>query len=87
MFEFAAYFNRPLKKWSQQLQNVEEFAISEDLYNMYLGCIRSSPWSFILSLAYEFGSKISPRESFFKLKIAILLSLVSQTSQEEGKIK
>ncbi|XP_076047750.1 minichromosome maintenance domain-containing protein 2-like [Oratosquilla oratoria] len=38
---------------------------------------QSSPWSFVLTLAYMFGSSVSIAGSFHKLKMALLLSLAS----------
>lgn len=43
---------------------------------------RSSPWSFGLTLAYLFGGDVCPPGSYFKLKLAILLSLMSQLDRQ-----
>jgi hypothetical protein len=37
----------------------------------------SSPWSFVLSLAYVLGESLSPRGALHRLKLGLLLSLVS----------
>jgi len=42
-----------------------------------------SPWSFVLSLAYLLGGNVTPRGTFFKLKLGLLLSLVG--SQDDGQ--
>eukprot|EP00092_Neocalanus_flemingeri_P035617 GFUD01038771.1.p1 GENE.GFUD01038771.1~~GFUD01038771.1.p1 ORF type:complete len:458 (+),score=167.48 GFUD01038771.1:51-1424(+) len=45
-----------------------------------------SPWSFVLSLAFLLGGSVTPRGTFFKLKLGLLLSLVcgQQHSQAGG---
>lgn len=66
-----------------QAQDGEGAHLSVDIYQMYLRSLTNSPWTFLLSLAYEFGSEICPRELFIKLKLSILLSLASTTSGDE----
>lgn len=41
---------------------------------------KSSPWSFAGCLAYFFGDSITPPGTYFRLKLGLLLSLVSQQS-------
>ena len=44
-----------------------------------------SPWSFVLSLAFLLGGNVSPRGTFFKLKLGLLLSLVcGQDDDQDG---
>ena len=46
----------------------------------------TSPWSFALSLAYEFGPSLCPKHTYFKLKLALLLSLVSVSGGGCGSV-
>ncbi|XP_064089582.1 minichromosome maintenance domain-containing protein 2-like isoform X2 [Macrobrachium nipponense] len=45
---------------------------------------QSSPWSLVLTLAYMFGTAVVPAGTFHTLKLALLLSLASCSSQKAG---
>jgi len=66
----------PVAKW-MILTNCSEIQLSPHLTQLYCNSHASSPWSFALSLVYEFGSHICPKQTYFKLKLALLLSMVS----------
>ena len=74
----------PVANW-RRFHN-SEIQLSSDFYLLYSSCSESSPWSFGLSLVYEFASEVCPKETFFKLKLAILLSLLSVSTDEDDFI-
>jgi len=63
-------------KW-MLVTECDQMQLSPYLMELYATSHESSPWSFALSLTYEFGHSVCPKHTYFKLKLALLLSLVS----------
>ncbi|XP_069129789.1 minichromosome maintenance domain-containing protein 2-like isoform X2 [Argopecten irradians] len=54
-----------------------KFTVLPEMINELHHDRRDSPWSFVLSLAFFFGGNISPCGTYLKLKLSLLLSLMS----------
>ena len=67
---------KPVTKWMMMTKRIQ-LQIPTDIYELYATSCESSPWSFVLSLVYEFGADFCPKQTYFKLKLGLLLSLVS----------
>ena len=68
---------------SRLLQLTGEVHLSPELEQLFRDRMES-PWSFVLSLAYMLGGNVTPRGSFFKLKLALILSLVGGQDGDKG---
>ena len=66
--------------WSRQFKLSGEIQISSGIYEIYKDRLLS-PWSFVLTLAYLIGGKVTPPGTYHKLKIGLLLSLVSESKR------
>lgn len=71
----------PLLFWRSQLGS-RGISIPGSIYRIFQDR-RSSPWSFLLTLAYLVGAESSPRGFLHKLKLILLLSLVSGPSRDK----
>ncbi|XP_033742896.1 minichromosome maintenance domain-containing protein 2-like isoform X2 [Pecten maximus] len=59
-------------------------SLPDVIYKLYQDR-RNSPWSFVRSLAFFFGGNVSPCGTFFKLKLSLLLSLMSLPTTHKVK--
>ncbi|XP_063413439.1 minichromosome maintenance domain-containing protein 2-like isoform X1 [Mytilus trossulus] len=57
--------------------------IPKNITDLYEDC-KSSPWSFVLNLAYSFADQICPPGTYIRLKMCILLSLVTLLDKQDN---
>ncbi|XP_060080889.1 minichromosome maintenance domain-containing protein 2-like [Ylistrum balloti] len=55
---------------------IRSAGLPDVIYKLYQDR-KNSPWSFVLSLAFFFGGNVSPCGTYLKLKMSLLLSLMS----------
>ena len=81
------FFERIPKDIAQLYQCMLKLCFIISLLNFSfppLDCFKSSHYSFLFSVAYIFANNITKSGSFFRLKLALMLSMISQ--KEEPKV-